>query len=625
MSSYQWAKADRAHEDWTPISESYMVPVPHRTGRYIQCQNEPVSTNLEDKIRPLRALDHLLGVEISESNSTTIPQKAFSFLGNIPDLVITNTNIDTIAIGAFNGLAELPLLSITRNKITKVCKLCFTPLRDLKDINLSFNLIDDIEDGAFGPLLELRKVNISHNLLTVLTKHAFENLNQVKSLDLSYNRISQLNEGVFETMTDLIELYLNHNYLSQIGETIIFNNLHLLLFYIEDNFLTELGDLQLPHSTIMLHFKGNHIEKLRFTKFTQALILDLTNNEMELHSSNFANLSVETLLLDQNSIRRSPSMDTAFGNLTTISRISLGDNQLNSLSPHMFENNTALKHLLLDGNNLTHLIKLPSSIEYLSLRNNSFNSSLSLNYLIHLKHLDISMNNLTNITYDFFKDLTSIQTLQLQNNQISKISIGSLRKMKFLKMLDLSNNHITSLEVGTFNGANNLAKLDLSHNKLSMIGDETFHNVKYLSSLDVSFNNISMMNLEHTAMRLPLLKEIGLAGNHWGCSDLATFVADMIDLKIFAGHDYDVVNIRGIACQKQVKGIKLADKTSDTFFTEIILNLNIENTLLLVILLIVLIEPCLKLCNFLLKAIRKKYFPRQNVPEFEGLRRRASE
>ncbi|XP_023559991.1 leucine-rich repeat-containing G-protein coupled receptor 4 [Octodon degus] len=129
--------------------------------------------------------------------------------------------------------------------------------------------------------------------------------------------------------------------------------------------------------------------------------------------------------------------------------------------------------------------------------------------------LDISMNNITQLPEDAFKDfpfleelqlagndlsfihpralagLTELRVLTLQNNQLRTVPSQAMRGLSALQSLRLDANHITSVPEDSFEGLVQLRHLWLDDNSLTEVPVRPLSNLPTLQALTLALNNIS--------------------------------------------------------------------------------------------------------------------------------------
>ena len=134
-------------------------------------------------------------------------------------------------------------------------------------------------------------------------------------------------------------------------------------------------------------------------------------------------------------------------------------------------------------------------LKSLDLSNNQLKdlSQESFNCLANLEVLNISFNSLENLSSVIFSNLSNLNTLDLSNNQISRFQILTLTNLKFLK---LDYNKLQSINRGTFKNLINLRHLDVSSNHIARIQENSFENLKNLTVLYIQNNNLKYLSID---------------------------------------------------------------------------------------------------------------------------------
>ncbi|XP_019626648.1 PREDICTED: leucine-rich repeat-containing protein 24-like [Branchiostoma belcheri] len=168
--------------------------------------------------------------------------------------------------------------------------------------------------------------------------------------------------------------------------------------------------------------------------------------------------------------------------------------------------------------------------------------------------LFLSYNNIQNLSYVDFSNLTSLVFLSLSNNNISSLPAGVFSHLTHVKWLDLSDNHITDLPAGVFLHLNHLEWLFLSDNHIADLPDGVFSHLTMLGRLELSHNHIAdlpdgvfsnltslvwlilsnniISSLHADIKHLSTLTFLDITGNPWRCDcslhDIMTSVRGLI-------------------------------------------------------------------------------------------------
>lgn len=160
----------------------------------------------------------------------------------------------------------------------------------------------------------------------------------------------------------------------------------------------------------------------------------------------------------------SSNTEDSFRGLSELKTLYINGNSYSALNVDLFRDLKKLTHLTLDFNGIDQLPAklLPSSLEYLSLRNNS----------------------LRFITRNMFSQLTSLNTLYISENEIEYISESAFYNLAKLKYLHLQNNKITTFTENHLNGLKNLVWIDISGNEVEYLDSGIFDGLESLEYLN---------------------------------------------------------------------------------------------------------------------------------------------
>jgi Leucine-rich repeat (LRR) protein len=109
---------------------------------------------------------------------------------------------------------------------------------------------------------------------------------------------------------------------------------------------------------------------------------------------------------------------------------------------------------------------------------------------LNLTNIDFS-NNKLDINLKLFQNMTKLEVIELSNTGLDSIEDLNLIKFKNLKKLDLSKNNLTNITFDSFKNLNNLQYLDLSDNQISNMDPEIFRII----------NNVLLINLENNKLQ----------------------------------------------------------------------------------------------------------------------------
>jgi Leucine-rich repeat (LRR) protein len=498
---------------------------------YIHCENVILSTSFSTQFAS--AVYRIECLRINNTRSPEISTGAFATLHELKDLRINNASIRVIQPGTFYFKKSLRKLSLKHNKISIIGAKTFDNLYSLEELDLSFNNLANVHEKAF---VDLKNLEI---------------------LDLSFNKLVNTDSQVFGHLSNLETLLLNDNNLKRFDGNSVENSNGLKKLYINNNNLSELNNLSFPNSSLTLNASHNLIQSLSFSKLTDLKVIDLSVNGIRIMKRiSFKNVAVKELYLDQNYLGINSFGSETFSNLQGLKLLSLSNNQITQLDPNLFKNNNKLETLNLAKNNLrsSNLLNLPVSLNKLNLNSNFFDSRLNVTNLINLKRLDLTFNNLKQVSLHLLSNLKSLLWLDLSNNQITKLDYGCFKDFKATIGLNLSKNRISSLPLGIFVGLDNLNYLDLSRNQIKALEEGVFHNLRRLKELNLNYNSVSLENVQNIVEHLTsTLKQISLTGNGWSCSDLTRFVRENREVFLTNGGHFNGTNVDGIECKYETK------------------------------------------------------------------------
>ncbi|XP_078656649.1 uncharacterized protein LOC144902885 [Branchiostoma floridae x Branchiostoma belcheri] len=111
----------------------------------------------------------------------------------------------------------------------------------------------------------------------------------------------------------------------------------------------------------------------------------------------------------------------------------------------------------------------------------------------NLQRLNLHQNRLTNLTADTFEGLGDLQTLSLHTNQLTSLPADIFEGLVNLQVLYLHTNQLTRLPAGMFVGLGSLQKMYLQSNQLTSLPAEIFVGLGNLQRLSLSNNKLTSL------------------------------------------------------------------------------------------------------------------------------------
>ncbi|KAL0830712.1 hypothetical protein ABMA28_002846 [Loxostege sticticalis] len=334
---------------------------------------------------------------------------------------LTSNHIDD---GTFKGLIRLIVLNLANNALTRIGEKTFKDLFFLQVLNLKNNSIGYIEDNAFLPLYNLHTLNLAENRLHTIDENLFNGLFVLSKLTLNNNLLVNIDRKAFKNCSDLKELDLSSNQLMDVPEAIW-----------ELSFLKtlDLGENQISN------FRNGSFKNLN-----QLTGLRLIDNQI-------GNLSVGM-----------------FWDLPSLQVLNIAKNKIQSIERGTFSRNTQLEAIRLDGNFLSDINGVFSSLASLLWLNLSENHLVWFDYAFvpsNLKWLDIHGNYIEHLgNYYKLQDEIRIKTLDVSHNHIVEISPIAIPNS--VELLFINNNFLNNIHVNTFFDKKNLTRVDMYANEI---------------------------------------------------------------------------------------------------------------------------------------------------------------
>ncbi|CAL1274792.1 unnamed protein product [Larinioides sclopetarius] len=472
---------------------------------------------------------------LGSNHVTHIQEGAFSMLSNLVLLDIEGNLIHDI--DSHSLPSSLQSLSLSNNILKKVPLHAIYTLKNLRYLYLSGNLFRKLPTPFHLQTTRLEKLEISNNMLNQLSEHVFNGSFAVKELILDFNFIRTLSARCFKG-TALERLVLANNRITKIhsdafvGIETTLKTLDLSFNLLEE-FPTAVNNL---NALFYLSLKGNmlkNLEKDDLIGFRRTLeILDLSGNLFEsvpqktlMRMKKLVRLSLQdnrirkiqqvdfkdwgetltTLSLANNGITHLP--EESFIHLKKLKELKLSFNNILFFSPNVFKPlEQTLEVLDLSSSLLSHnqsaefLWKNLKNLEWMQLDHNNISkiSSMSLNSLFKVRHLDFSNNDIKEVPTDFFMGAKNVYlgTINFSNNNLKVVKSGTFWEIPHVSTVILFGNKISMIEDYGFAHCTYLHTIVLSKNNLTSIASSAIYNLTRLSNLFLQDNSLRVFSLD---------------------------------------------------------------------------------------------------------------------------------
>lgn len=236
------------------------------------------------------------------------------------------------------------------------------------------------------------------------------------------------------------------------------------------------------------------IPDLYFSNLPHCINLNLSYNSIGvIDNMTFKNSKIDFLDLSHSNIKELRS--NCFTN-NTMKELILSYNQISQLNK-IFVDTTVLK-LDLSHNEIVEItmdsFKNLLGTVYLNLSNN-FIEKFDSNAISEMKSLDI-----LDLTYNRFKEFASdtfayfsVTNLLLQGNNISDVHKNAFDHLENVKLLNLSNNHIKNIRPKAFANLSSVEEIDLANNDINFVVADTFFQTPNLRKVDLSGNPLKQI------------------------------------------------------------------------------------------------------------------------------------
>ncbi|KAM3964928.1 18 wheeler [Aphomia sociella] len=420
-----------------------------RSLRYLYLQHNNISDISSEVFNGLLSLNMRV-LNISHNRLQMIPEGLFTNARELREIYLNDNSLYELARGVFHRLEELIVLDLSSNQLTSnhIDDGTFRGLIRLIVLNLSNNALTRIDGKTFKDLFFLQVLNLKNNSIGYIEDNAFLPLYNLHTLNLAENRLHTIDENLFNGLFVLNKLTLNNNLLVNIDPKAFKN-------------CSDLKELDLSSNQLME--VPNAIWELSFLK-----TLDLGENQIsDFKNGSFRNLNQLTglRLIDNQIGNLSVGM---FWDLPSLQVLNIAKNKIQSIERETFNRNTQLEAIRLDGNFLTDINGVFSTLASLLWLNLSENHLVWFDYAFvpsNLKWLDIHGNFIEHLgNYYKLQSEIRIKTLDVSHNRIAEIS--PLAIPNSVELLFINNNFLNNIHVNTFFDKKNLTRVDMYANEI---------------------------------------------------------------------------------------------------------------------------------------------------------------
>jgi len=240
-------------------------------------------------------------------------------------------------------------------------------------------------------------------------------------------------------------------------------------------------------------------EKCNCSKNGDEVVVNCRNQDLEEMPTAFISDSTTKLILAENSLEEFSTahldvqalkeldlsmnalavfLDPSRKKWANLETLNLSDNYLRWIPITLFQRMKALQHLNLSNNRLLNInqVKFPSFLRVLNVAGNQIagiNERKFLSSAVNLQTLDMSDNNIQDITPRSLSHLRNLEILNLAENELTEIPNGAFYGLVSCHNINLSFNNISDIATTAFvnfgHKSRNDKIINLTNNKFSVI------------------------------------------------------------------------------------------------------------------------------------------------------------
>ncbi|KFB50003.1 hypothetical protein ZHAS_00018044 [Anopheles sinensis] len=475
----------------------------------------------------LDALPMLRFLDLSYNKLEAIPFGALRGHGTLEQLYLNQNKIRMIERDAFMAMPGLRELRLQNNSLHDQLPMPFWNLPGLKGIDISYNNFRRMDPNLLVGVPSLRRLDISGNALSVIDSSAFSHTPMLETVNISFNELSLVHSGTFRELNHMFELDAGSNRLQEFipGLPIAVERINL-----HGN---QISQLPPPGSQLwdlpnlrMLDISGNQLTRLPravFKPTPQLRVLALARNQLQsIDEGSLSGLTrLEVLNLQDNRVLA--LHERCFSPLENLRELNLQGNRIEVLVDNLLDNNALLEQFDASRNSIVEIspkaFRKSRSLQTLDLSSNQLRElPESLSGLTELREIDVSFNQITELSPNVLVSWRNLEELKVSNNKVNQLHQGSLRNLPLLQYLDLSSNELTLLEHGSLRNLPELQELVLADNKLTELKDRVFEDLPNLQAVHLQQNNLRYIS-PYSFYRSPSIVYLNLSANQFRSLD----------------------------------------------------------------------------------------------------------
>lgn len=472
------------------MEKNFLDDLPSKIGHLRNLTHLKLNSNqLSTLPKSFGKLQNLISLNLS-SNYLEVYPEAISELYNLADLDLSYNDLSYLP-ESIGKLIQLVKLNVSTNKLSKTLPSYITNLISLKRFDLRYNKLTNID--VLGSLPNLEAVYASKNNISTFT----DEMESLRLLHFDRNPITDLK---FDTLLpNLAVLDLSKAKITAIPPEFMHKISNIEKLVLDKNHLinlpNEIGNLT---KLTYLSAYGNNLQVLppSIDKLVSLQYLDLHSNNLQLLPSGIWDLKSLTYLnVSSNMLSTLPqpplSVAKRISSTASFRQSSGGFRQeLDSRRPSV--------QSVIESDSTSTPIEPTDAIGEVSSEGGPYegSSSSSVNFnnssgslADSLLVLVLADNRLDDDCFDSISFLVELKTLNLSYNDLLEIPEGAARRMTKLVELYLSGNELTSLPTDDLDNIKSLKLLYLNNNKFVSLPAELSKLVN-LQHLDVGSNQL---------------------------------------------------------------------------------------------------------------------------------------